>query len=118
MDVIPYLFNRYIRPVCLSFTFALTILIAFLFQHNYASSTVNTYVPTLGYIHRLAGVADPTRALFIMGMLKGYGKVSTRFQTRLPITVSIFELNGCVITVHLFWILSFRSPKYREVQTS
>jgi len=47
-------------------------------------------VSDLGHIHRLAGVADPTR-VFVMEMLKGYGKVSTRFDTRLPITVSILE---------------------------
>ena len=69
----------------------LAIFIAYLYQHNYASSTVNTYVSALGYIHRLAGVADPTRVFFITEMLKGYGKVSTRFDTRLPITVSILE---------------------------
>ena len=88
IEVIQYLFNRYFRSVCLSFTFAtssLAIFIAYLYLHNYASSTVNTYVSALGYIHRLAGVADLTRVFFIMG----YGKASTRFDTRLPITVSI-----------------------------
>ena len=74
--------------------------IAYLYQHNYASSTVNTYVSALGYIHRLAGVAEPTRVFFITEMLKGYGKVSTRFDTRLPITVSILErmcANGTLV---------------------
>ena len=52
---------------------------------------MNTYVSVLGYIHRLAGVADPTRIIFIIEMLKGYGKVSARLDTRLPITVSILE---------------------------
>ena len=69
----------------------LAIFIAYLYQHNYASSTVNTYVSALGYIHQLAGVADPTRIFFIMEMLKGYGKVSARLDTGLPITVSILE---------------------------
>ena len=65
--------------------------IAYLYKHNYASSTVNTYVSALGYIHRLAGVADPTKVFFIMEMLKGYGKVRAGLDTRLPITVSILE---------------------------
>ena len=69
----------------------LAIFVAYLYQYNYASSTVNTYVSALGYIHRLASVADPTRIFFIMEMLKGYGKVSARLDTRLPITVSILE---------------------------
>lgn len=69
----------------------LAIFIAYLFKHNYASSTVNTYVSALGYVHRLAGVADPTKVFFIQEMLKGYGKVGARLDTRLPITVSILE---------------------------
>ena len=69
----------------------LAIFIAFLYQCNYASSTVNTYVSALGYINRLAGVAYPTRKFFIIEMLKEYGKVSARLDTRLPITVSILE---------------------------
>ena len=44
---------------------------------------MKTYVSTLGYIHRLAGVADPTRVFFIMEMLKGYVKVGRRHDTRL-----------------------------------
>ena len=69
----------------------LAIFIAYLYQHNYASPTVNTYVSALGYIHRLAGVDDPTKVSFIMEMLQGYGKVGARFDTRLPTTVSILE---------------------------
>ena len=69
----------------------MAIFVAYLYQHNYASSTVNTYVSALGYIHRLAGVDEPTKVFFIMEMLKGYGKVGARFDTRLPITVSILE---------------------------
>ena len=54
----------------------LAIFIAYLHQHNYPSSTVNTYVSALGYIHRLAGVDDPTKVFFIMEMLKpGMGKL-------------------------------------------
>lgn len=44
-----------------------------------------------GYMHRLAGVADPTKVFFIMELLKGYGKVFARLDTRTPITVSILE---------------------------
>ena len=69
----------------------MAIFIAYLYQHSYASSTLNTYVSELGYIHRLAGVADPTRIFFIMEMMKGYGKVRARLDTRLPISVSILE---------------------------
>lgn len=84
----------------------LAIFIAYLYQHNYASSTVNTYVSALGYIHRLAGVADPTKVFFIMEMLKGYGKGGARIDTRLPITVSILErmCTGCAIVLDCEYI--------------
>ena len=79
----------------------LAIFIAYLYKHNYAPSTVNTYVSALGYIHRLAGVADPTKVFFILEVLKGYGKAGARldihaFQSQFP------SWNGCVLTVHLF----------------
>ena len=84
------IFCQYACPLPLSPS-NLAIFIAYLYQHNYASSTVNTYISALGYIHRLANVDDPTKVFFIMEMLKGYGKVGARFDTRLPITVSILE---------------------------
>jgi len=43
----------------------LAIFFAYLYQHNYASSIVNTNVSVFGYIHRLAGVADPTRVFLL-----------------------------------------------------
>ena len=70
----------------------LAIFIDYLYQHNYASSTVNTYISVLGYIHRLVIFDHQTKVSFIMEMLKGYRKVGVRFDTRLPITVSILEL--------------------------
>ena len=67
----------------------LALFIAFLYQHNYAASTANTYVSALGYSHRLAGVSDPTKVFFIGEMLKGHGKTGSRLDTRLPITLHI-----------------------------
>ena len=67
----------------------LALFIAHLYQQNYASSTVNTYVSALGYSHRLAGVSDPTKVFFILEMLKGYGKVDPRFDMRMPLSIPI-----------------------------
>ena len=69
----------------------LAIFIAYLYKHNYASSIVNTYVSALGYIHRLAGVA---------------GKVRSRLDTRLPITVSILEriCTNCALVLNCEYI--------------
>jgi len=74
----------------------LALFIAHLFQQNYASSTVNTYVSALGYSHRLAGVLDPTKVFFILEMLKGYRKVDPRFDA-IPIPIPILtKIFSCV----------------------
>ena len=67
----------------------LALFIAYLFNRGYASSTVNTYVSALGYFHRLAGLLDPTKTFYISEMLKGYGKISHKLDSRLPITLPI-----------------------------
>ena len=62
---------------------------AALVERNYAASTTNTYVSALGYSHRLAAVHDPTKVFWVIEMLKGYGKLGLRLDTRLPITPPI-----------------------------
>ena len=62
-----------------------------MFKHQYAASTANTYVSALCYCHRLAGVNDPTKVFWVLEMLKGYGKLSLRVDTRLPITLHILR---------------------------
>ena len=56
-----------------------------LFNSRYASSTVNTYVSAIGYFHRLAGLRDPTKTFYISEMLKGYGEIGYKLDSRLPI---------------------------------
>ena len=67
----------------------LALFVAYLFDNKYASSTVNTNVSALGYYHRLAGLRDPTKTFYIREMLKGYGKISHKLDTILPITLPI-----------------------------
>jgi hypothetical protein len=62
-----------------------------LFDRNYASSTVNTYVSAIGYSHKLSGFPDPTRVFYIIQMLKGYAKNGARLDSRLPITLPILQ---------------------------
>ncbi len=69
----------------------LGLFIAYLFQRNYAASTANTYVSALGYSHRLVGVHDPTTVFWVKEMLKGYGKLGSRLDTRMPITLPILR---------------------------
>ena len=62
-----------------------------MFDRQYAPSTVNTYVSSLSYSHKLSGLPDPTRVFYIVQMLKGYGKKGFRLDCRLPITLPILK---------------------------
>ena len=53
----------------------LALFIAYMYDRHNAPSTVSTYVSALGYCHKLSGFPDPTKAFFIVQMLKGYGKL-------------------------------------------
>ena len=83
-----------LQTACFSlpiFPATLALFIAYLFDRNYAPSTVNTYVSALGYSHKLSGLPDPTRVFYIIQMLKGYGKTGFRLDSRLPITLPILK---------------------------
>ena len=69
----------------------LGLFIAYMFQHQYAVSTTNTYVSALGYCHRLMGLPDPSRVFWVMKMMKGYRKMGLRIESRLPITLPILR---------------------------
>jgi len=69
----------------------LALFIAYLFDNHYAPSTVSTYVSALGYSHKLSGFPVPSRVFFIIQMLKGYGKLGARLDSRLPITLPILH---------------------------
>ena len=69
----------------------LALFIAYMYNHNYAPSTVSTYVSAFGYCHKLSGFEDPTKVFFVMQMLRGYGKLGFRLDSRLPITLPILH---------------------------
>ena len=92
------LLNQFLSSVFQSVDFSLpispTILalyVAFLFDRKYAPSTVNTYVSAISYSHKLYGLPDPSKAFLIVQMLKGYGKVGFRLDSRLPLTLPILH---------------------------
>lgn len=69
----------------------IALFIAYLFDRQYASSTVKTYISALGYFHKLYGFSDPTKNFFIMKMLRGYAKKGTRLDGHLPITLPLLH---------------------------
>lgn len=74
----------------------LALFIAYLFDRNYAASTANTYISALSYSHKLSSLPDPTKVFFIIQMLKGYGKLGSGFDGRLPITLPILHKILCL----------------------
>ena len=69
----------------------LALFVAYMFDSHYAPSTVNTYVSALGYSHKLIGFSDPTKFFYVSQLLKGYGKIGFRLDSRLPITLPILQ---------------------------
>ena len=69
----------------------LALFIAYISDKKYAPSTVRLYVSALGYSHKFFGHPDPSKAFFIIQILKGYGKIGFRLDSRLPITLPVFN---------------------------
>ena len=69
----------------------MALFISFLFDRNYAASTVSTYISALGYFHKLHGHDDPSKSFIISQMLKGYSKFDRRLDSRLPITLPLLH---------------------------
>ena len=78
--------------LCLPLQPAIIVLfVSHLYSHNYASSTVTSYLSAIGYAHKLAGVNDPTETAIIHQILKGYRKLAPVRDVRLPITLPILR---------------------------
>ena len=74
--------------LCLPLQPAIIVLfVSHLYSHNYASSTVTSYLSAIGYAHKLAGVNDPTETAIIRQILKGYRKLAPVRDVRLPIPI-------------------------------
>ena len=69
----------------------MALFIAYMYGNKYAPSTVRSYVSALGYSHKFLGLPDPTKAFFIIQILKGYGKIGSRLDSRLPITLPVLH---------------------------
>ena len=69
----------------------IALFISYLFERNYAVSTVSTYISALGYFHKLHGHADPSKNFPVIQMMKGYSKMDIQLDSRLPITLPILH---------------------------
>lgn len=91
----------------------LALFVAYLYNKRYAPSTVNTYVSALGYLHKLSGVADPTKVFYINQMLKGYVKLGSRLDTRLPITLPL--LHRLIDIAHQFSVSQYEIALFQAM---
>ena len=69
----------------------LALFIAHLYSKKYSSSSVTTYISAISYVHKLAGVTDPTETPVIIQVLKGYRKLAPVSDVRLPITLPVLR---------------------------
>ena len=92
----------------------LALFIAYMYNRNYAPSTVSSYVSALGYSHKFLGYSDPTKAFFIIQMLKGYNKLGYRLDARLPITLSVLQKlieSSATLSISEFQCCQFRAMR-------
>ena len=68
----------------------LALFIAHLYSKKYSSS-VTTYPSAISYVHKLAGVTDPTETPVIIQVLKGYRKLAPVSDVHLPITLPVLR---------------------------
>ena len=88
------------------------LFIAYLYNLKYAASTVHTHVSALSYSHKLSGYPDPSKAFVVVQMLKGYGKLNARFDSRLPITIPILHKllrSASLLPLSKYQILMFQA---------
>lgn len=79
-------------PINLPFSSpTIALFISYLFERNYAVSTMTTYISALRYFHKLHGHADPSKNFLVSQMMKGYSKIDIRIDSHLPITLPILH---------------------------
>ena len=75
-------------------------------------NTVSSYVSALGYSHKFLRYSDPTKAFFIIQMLKGYNKLGYRLDARLPITLPVLQKlieSSATLSISEFQCCPFRA---------
>ena len=90
----------------------LALFITYMYNRNYAPSTVSSYVSALGYSHKFLGYSDPTKAFFIIQMLKGYNEVGYCLDARLPNTFPVLQKlieSSAALSISEFQCCQFRA---------
>ena len=65
--------------------------LAYLFEKNYASSTILSHASAISYIHQYLGFPSNTDSFLVKKFLKGTVNLASTVDSRLPITLAIFK---------------------------
>ena len=76
--------------------------ILFLYNKGYASSTIQTHLSAINFIHRLANLKQPSDAFVVKKIMIGICKQTQKPDVRLPITIDI--LRKLMTTLHLVFL--------------
>ena len=77
-------------PIVLPVTVAqLSVFVSYLHTEGYAPASIVAHTSSIGYLHRLTGLANPVSATIIQKLLAGVTKISPPSPPRLPITIGI-----------------------------
>lgn len=93
----------------------IALFIAYMFDKQYAPSTVSSYVSALSFAHKFLGFDDPTKAFFVTQILKGYLKQGSRLDSRLPITLPILHKlldSACKLAICRYQVCQFKAMCY------
>ena len=65
--------------------------IGYLSLKKYASSSITTFTSAIGYVHKIAGLPNPTSHFLVQKMIASVNKVNPSQDPRLPITLLILH---------------------------
>lgn len=78
----------------------ISLFVAYLFQHKYATRTISTYLSAIGYVHKMLSLVDPTQSFLIQKLIDGAHRIAPTVDSRMPITIGV--LNKLVNNLSVF----------------
>ena len=89
-------FKNFLAETSLSLTFPVPVdhlvaYISYLFDQNYASSTITSFVSAISFVHKITDYPDPGEKPLIKKLLQGCRKLKATSDGRLPISIDILH---------------------------
>ena len=87
--------------------------IGFLFEQEYASGTILSFMSALSFVHKILSLPDPTDSFLVKKLLLGCKKMRGQKDARLPITLSI--LNSLLGSVDFLFSDQFSKLRFKAM---